>query len=125
LGCSHWGVVAEAMLETMDYGPKTYIMNPKRVRELNSYDVSLLGLMKNFTYLAAEALCKQKFKKGLLVCTIEYNKSFDKFPRLLREDTCYPISEEEWELFLKQENDYTRTPMEIWAVDGSKYHAPI
>lgn len=99
-------------------------MNPKQLRELNSSDACLLGLMNKFTYEAAEALCKQKFQRGLLVCTIEYNKLSDKFPKMLSGDTCYSINEEEWELFLKQENDYVRTPMEIWAVDGSKYYAP-
>jgi len=112
------------MSVTVDYGPKTYIWNPTELRELDSTDACMLGLMRNFTYLAAETMCKQKFQKGLLVCTIEYNE-LSKFPRILTGDTCYPISEKEWELFLKQEEDYVRTPMEIWAVDGSKYCAPI
>ena len=126
------------------YSPK-YLMSPSDIRGLPPSDALRLGLMKDFTYKSAMKAAKKQFsaKIYLLICTIEFKSNttqtfssaiMDENLEIISkepitytntDDQCYPISDEEWSSFLGDENETTRTPMEIWVVDRTKYTAPI
>jgi hypothetical protein len=113
----------------MNSCPK-YLWSPNEIRELEqSGDSIRLGLMRDTTYELGREKAKNLFGKfGLLICTVEMkndnNTKMEVFGKPI--DFCYPISDLEWEKFLKDEkNGIFRKPIELWAVDGNKYRAPI
>ena len=127
------------------YVARKYLMVPSDIRALPSSDALKLGLMKDFTYKSAMKDAKKQFsaKKHLLICTIEFKSTttqtisaaiMDENLEIISaepiiytnpDDQCYPISDEEWSSFLRDDNETTRTSVEIWVVDGTKYTAPI
>ena len=120
----------------------TYLWTPAEIRNLPSTEAHKFGLMQDFTYNNALAQAKTIFgSSGKLICTIEpppnttnnlqiitgtgANSKSTPF-EITANDTCYPIIREEWYVFLEDEKaGRVRHPMELWAVDGNKYTAPI
>lgn len=127
----------------MDFGNVEYLWKPSDIRSLNSTQAVKLGLMNQFkSYDEAKAKSKNLFNGNeRLICTIEVHpNSTTKFniismdyplqtPTLAEfnaNDSCYPISRQEWNQFLLDEKDNkVRTPLELWVVDRNKYTAPI
>ena len=120
----------------------TYLWSPTEIRNLSPKFAHKFGLMRDFTYNNALARAKTIFgSSGKLICTIEppsnttntlqmvtgtgANVKSTHFETTAR-DQCYPISEMEWDIFIRDEKTgAVRCPMELWAVDGNKYTAPI
>ena len=120
----------------------TYLWTPKEIRNLSSTEAYKFGLMRDFTYNDAHFRAKTIFgNHAKLICTIEPQpnstnklqmitgtdtKSKSISFEITAMDTCYPILNQEWDVFLRDEKaGMVRHPMELWAVDGDKYTAPI
>lgn len=122
----------------MSYQQRRYLWKPSELLELSESDGVHLGLMKSTNYTQAIAMARNKFgRHALLICTIEpilnqknqlqltiEGKESVPF-EITAKDTCYPISNEEWNQFILDEKTHCRNPMQLWAVDGEKFNAPI
>jgi len=120
----------------------TYLWTPTEIRNLSSTEAHKFGLMQDFTYNNALARAKTIFgSSGKLICTIEPPSNTTNTLQMVTvtgtnvksipfettaSDSCYPISEMEWDIFIRDEKTgAVRHPRELWAVDGNKYTAPI
>lgn len=107
-----------------------YLWSPNELRELEeSRDSIRLGLMRDTTYELGREKAKNLFGRfGLLICTVEMKENANIKMEVFQKpiDCCFPISDLEWDKFLKDEkSEIFRNPIELWAVDGNKYRAPI
>ena len=122
----------------MSFQPRRYLNKPSELHELSENEGICLGQMKNLTYNNAIEIARTKFgRHALLICTIEpvpnqKNQLQIVIPgqepvpfEINANDTCYPISNEEWNQFILDEKTYCRKPLILWAVDGEKFTAPI
>ena len=116
---------------------RDYIVSPSDIRSLSENDAKYIELVKNTTYSAALEKGKTFFgNNAKLICTIEFKNTAINEVSLVSDksstnisfhpnDQCYPISKDEWDIFLSEEDEKLRTSMEVWAVDGRRYTAPI
>jgi len=119
---------------------RTYLWKPYELPKLSTNDAVHLGLMKEMSH--NDAITKARNSLGdnaLLICTIEpytnkknelqivgMDQNRDSIKYVIDAyDSCYPITRDEWEQFIHDEKTYCRNPIQLWAVDGSKYTAPI
>ena len=122
----------------MSFQSRRYLMKPSELLELSQENGICLGQMNNTNYNNAITLARNKFNRhALLICTIEPVSNQknqlqmiipgqDPIPfEINASDTCYPISNEEWNQFILDEKTYCRNPMMLWAVDGEQFTAPI
>ena len=124
----------------MSNQPRKYLWKPYELPKLSTNDAVHLGRLKEITY--NDALTKAKTSLGgnaLLICAIEPFANKKKELQIIdmdhtqdkdniaidAYDSCYPIASDEWEQFIHDEKTYCRNPIQLWAVDGSKYIAPI
>ena len=117
----------------------TYLMKPSDIRSLSKDDAIRLGLMRDYKYEDAKLEAKNLFGEyGKLICTIERSIPVKSQLMIISDgkstpyememsDSCYPIINEDWDQFLIDEKKpgIVSKPLEIWAVDGNKYTAPI
>ena len=121
----------------MSLQARRYLWKPTELYELSGSDGQCLGLMRSMNYSQAIALARNKFgRHALLICTIEPIPNQTNKVQMIQggesipieftaTDTCYPIINEEWNQFILDEKTHCRNPMQLWAVDGEKFNAPI
>ena len=110
-----------------------YLQHPSDLAALPKEEAWLLGLFREGTYdeYYRKAL-EAGFATPRLIVTIPRKSGStstvavgDVSVTFEPGDQCYPINQDEWDLFQGDEPKYCRTPMMVWAVDRTKYAAPI
>lgn len=106
---------------------KVEIENPEFINTIKNADAQLLGHIQTITYNIAQHKCKELFPEGILVCVNKYNNIVNQLncDISLKRDSCCQIFENQWDTFKQIEYIYMRCPMEIWAINGSKYSINI
>lgn len=117
----------------------TYIWTPEEFGPLTaSGDAVVVGILTNDTYADCLARAKEKFPNPRLIITIarRENAPLSKVDIVGADGTAttvefnpgdqnYPILEDEWKQFQRDEATYCRIPCIVLAVDRNKYTAPI
>ena len=118
------------------YVQKRYLRDPTELLALPESDAKRLGLMGQGTHASFMLLAQRLgVPNPKLIITIARKNGMPSTVTVTGEeafnvtfdpgDQCYPIVASEWDQFLKDEPVYCRAPCQVWAVDGSKYTAPI